>query len=327
MPIHTAIESAPGGVLFAVDANGNELSNVLQTRSDADWVWVHLAQKSDDARAWLLRESGIPVAYARAMLEDKVRPRCEVTEQGILFIGRGVNLDPASVPEDVVSLRAWVEDDRIITVVVRRLRSAESIAESFGSESTRPASTGELLAQLFSQMVNRIMPVVAELAEQLDDIQETVINDDIPVADIAELSPVRLRAVTLHKYMLPMLDTANALLEARQIRASSNITEELIITRDRLARAVEELAAIDSRASVTRDEIISQRSDQLNQRVYVLTVLAGVCLPLSVLTGMLGMNVGGVPLGSTSAGFWITTIGMLTLMGITLIVLRLIKWI
>ena len=327
MPIHTAIESAPGGVLFAIDANGNELSDALHTESDADWVWVHLAQKSNDARDWLLRESGIPVAYARAMLEDKVRPRCEVTDEGILFIGRGVNLDPASVPEDVVSLRAWVEGDRIITVVVRRLRSAETIAESFATESTRPASPSELLALLFSQMVNRITPVVAELAEQLDDIQETVIDDDIPIADIKDLSPVRLRAVTLHKYMLPMLDTANALLDAKQIRTSASITEELIITRDRLARAVEELAAIDSRASVTRDEIISQRSDQLNQRVYTLTVLAGVCLPLSVLTGMLGMNVGGVPLGSTPSGFWITTVSMIALMVITLSVLRLIKWI
>ena len=118
MPIHTAIESAPGGVLFAVDANGNELTDALHTQSDAEWVWVHLAQKNPDAHNWLLNESEIPAAHARAMLEDKVRPRCEVTEQGILFIGRGVNLDPASVPEDVVSLRAWVEDHRIITVVV-----------------------------------------------------------------------------------------------------------------------------------------------------------------------------------------------------------------
>lgn len=327
MPIHTAIESAPGGVLFAVDANGDELSDALHNESESAWVWVHLAQKSQDARNWLLNESEIPASYARAMLEDKVRPRCEVSEQGILFIGRGVNLDPASVPEDVVSLRAWVEDNRIITVVVRRLRSAETIAESFASEHQRPSSPSELLALLFSQMVNRITPVVAELAEQLDDIQETVIDDDIPIADIKELSPVRLRAVTLHKYMTPMLEAANALLSAKQIRSSALIVDELTITRDRLARAVEELAAIDSRASVTRDEIISQRSDQLNQRVYVLTVLAGVCLPLSVLTGMLGMNVGGVPLAQTHWGFWITTIGMLSVMGITLGVLRLIKWI
>jgi zinc transporter len=102
---------------------------------------------------------------------------------------------------------------------------------------------------------------------------------------------------------------------------------ELVATRDRLARLTEELHAIETRAGVTRDEIVSRRAEELNDRVYALTILAGVFLPLSVITGLLGMNVGGVPLMDSPYGFWITTISLVVLLVISLTLLRLKRWI
>lgn len=317
---------ATDGVLFAIDSEGRDLADPYAHAEQSGWSWRHLAQTSSDARAWVIEKSGIPIGEAKAMVAEHARPRCVQSDQGLLFIGRGVNLDPASVPEDVKSIRVWVDQAGIVTVVKRRMRSAETIAQRFGTEEA-PRSPADVLVQLFSQMMQFIAPVVQDLGDQLDELQDTVIDENTPTAEISDLSPLRLRAVSLHRYLAPMYDAAITLCNAPQLTSSKALKAEANLIKDQLGRIVEELAAIDSRASVTRDEIISQRSDQLNQRVYVLTVLAGVCLPLSVLTGMLGMNVGGIPLDQTQWGFWITTIGMLTLMAITLGVLRLIKWI
>ncbi len=317
---------ATDGVLFAIDSEGRDLADPYAHAEPSGWSWRHLAQTSSDARAWVIEKSGIPIGEAKAMVAEHARPRCVQSDQGLLFIGRGVNLDPASVPEDVKSIRVWVDQAGIVTVVKRRMRSAETIAQRFGTEEA-PRSPADVLVQLFSQMMQFIAPVVQDLGDQLDELQDTVIDENTPTAEISDLSPLRLRAVSLHRYLAPMYDAAITLCNAPQLTSSKALKAEANLIKDQLGRIVEELAAIDSRASVTRDEIISQRSDQLNQRVYVLTVLAGVCLPLSVLTGMLGMNVGGIPLDQTQWGFWITTIGMLTLMAITLGVLRLIKWI
>jgi zinc transporter len=317
---------AHNGVLFAIDSEGRDLADPYTPSDMSSWSWRHLAQTSTEARDWVLHKSGIPIGEAKAMIADHARPRCTQTDQGLLFIGRGVNLDPASVPEDVKSIRVWVDQTGIVTVVKRRMRSAESIAQKFGTEEA-PQSPAEVLIQLFAQMMQFIAPVVQELGDQLDEIQDTVIDENAPTAEISDLSPLRLRAVSLHRYLAPMYDASITLCNAPQLTSSKALKAEANLIKDQLGRIVEELAAIDSRASVTRDEIISQRSDQLNQRVYTLTVLAGVCLPLSVLTGMLGMNVGGVPLAETPLGFWLTTLGMMSLMGITLGVLRLIKWI
>lgn len=318
---------APRGVIFAVDNLGNEIEDCYtQSVRDGGWSWLHLTPKNEYARDWILDGSGIPITEARSLVADLPRPRCSQTEQGLLFIGRGVNLDSTSVPEDMKSICVWLEPGRIITVVRRRFRVAERIAEQFKTKHP-PRSPSEVLVQLFSQMTELLSPVIKELGEQVDDIRDSVLDDSIPTADISALSPLRLRAVGLHRYLAPLYDAAVALSDAPQLTESRAVKVEVEITRDQLGRIVDELAAIESRAAVTRDEIVSQRADQLNQRVYTLTVLAGVCLPLSVLTGMLGMNVGGIPLASSGSGFLITTLSMLTLSGLTLGVLRLIKWI
>ena len=326
MPMLTDPQLAPKGVLYAVDGTGHELADPYAPGEDGTWRWMHLSQSNTDARAWILNESGIPIAEAKALVADHARPRCAQSDQGLLFIGRGVNLDATSVPEDMKSIRVWLEPNRIITVVKRRMRSAEAIAAQFSTEHP-PKVPAEVLVQIFSQMIELLAPIVQELGEQMDEIRDSVIDDDKPTADISDLSPLRLRAVGLHRYLTPLYDAAVTLSAAKQLTESKTLKAETQITRDQLGRIVEELAAIESRAAVTRDEIVSQRADQLNQRVYTLTVLAGVCLPLSVLTGMLGMNVGGVPLAENLHGFLITTLSMLTLSALTLGVLRLIKWI
>ncbi len=326
MTMLTDPQLAPRGVLFAVDGGGRELPDAYGPQPSGGWRWLHLAQTSDEARDWILNRSGIPLAEARALVAEHARPRCVQTEQGLLFIGRGVNLDPESLPEDMKSIRVWVDPGRIITVVKRRMRSAEALAQRF-TTGQAPRSPAEVLVHLVARMTERLAPVVQELGEQIDEIRDSVINEDIPTADISELSPLRLRAIGLHRYLIPLYDAAVTLSAVRQLTESKGVRAEAQLARDQLGRIVEELAAIESRAAVTRDEIVSQRAEQLNQRVYVLTVLAGICLPLSVLTGMMGMNVGGVPLTGSGHGFLILSLGMLVLSAATLGVFRLIKWI
>ena len=49
------------------------------------------------------------------------------------------------------------------------------------------------------------------------------------------------------------------------------------------------------RVAVTQEELLSRLSDQMNTRMYVLSVVAAIFLPLGFLTGLLGVNVGGIP--------------------------------
>ena len=70
--------------------------------------------------------------------------------------------------------------------------------------------------------------------------------------------------------------------------------------------------------AVIQEELLSQLSEQLNQRTYVLSVVAAIFLPLGFLTGLLGINVGGIPGAESPYGFVVFTLLLLVIVGIQL---------
>ena len=64
---------------------------------------------------------------------------------------------------------------------------------------------------------------------------------------------------------------------------------------ERTSRFVEDIDAAKDRAAITQEELNSRLSEQMNKAMYVLSIVAAIFLPLGLLTGLLGINVGGIP--------------------------------
>jgi zinc transporter len=75
-------------------------------------------------------------------------------------------------------------------------------------------------------------------------------------------------------------------------------------------RCVEDLDAVRDRAAVTQEQIESRLSDQLNRRMYILSIITAIFLPLAFLTGLLGVNLGGIPGANSELGFGIFALGL-----------------
>jgi zinc transporter len=67
-------------------------------------------------------------------------------------------------------------------------------------------------------------------------------------------------------------------------------------------------------------------SDQMNRNMYMLSVVAAIMLPLGFITGLLGINVGGLPLTHSTNGFWIVTGALVILVAIQVYFFRKQKW-
>ena len=52
---------------------------------------------------------------------------------------------------------------------------------------------------------------------------------------------------------------------------------------------------IRERGALIHEELTAKLSDHLNKRLYLLSIVAAIFLPLSFFTGLLGINVGGIP--------------------------------
>ena len=95
---------------------------------------------------------------------------------------------------------------------------------------------------------------------------------------------------------------------------------------ERLRLFVDDLDAVRERALVSQEELSSRLSDELNKRMYVLSLVAAIFLPLGLITGLLGINVGGIPGSNDSVAFWFVC-GFLLLMALgQYALLRRMKW-
>jgi zinc transporter len=89
---------------------------------------------------------------------------------------------------------------------------------------------------------------------------------------------------------------------------------------------VEELDTARERAAITQEELNARIAEQMNTRMYALSVTAAIFLPLGLLTGLLGINVGGIPGSEHPAGF-AAVCGLLLLVAILQISLyRKLRW-
>ncbi|MEO0620574.1 MAG: CorA family divalent cation transporter, partial [Pseudomonadota bacterium] len=101
---------------------------------------------------------------------------------------------------------------------------------------------------------------------------------------------------------------------------------ELRFAADRMARYVEDLDALRERAQVIAEELANTLSQRLDRNLYVLSIVSAIFLPLGFLTGLLGINVGGVPGVESGAAFWVVTAGLAALGVGALALFRWLRW-
>jgi zinc transporter len=273
------------------------------------WTWLHLDRtKAED---WLRGASGLDRLTVEALLEVETRPRCVAIGSGLMVILRGVNLNPGADPEDMISIRLWIDRDRVISLRARRLMVVQDLRDRM-ERGDVPTTSGSLLAAIASSMIDRMGPVLDDLNDAVDALEENVL--DSPSHELrTQLSQLRRRAIGLRRFLAPQREVLARL----QVDTSAFFTDSdrgrLREITDRLTRYIEELDAARERASVTQEELVGRMSDQMNRIMYILSIVTGIFLPLGLLTGLLGINVGGMPGVESDMAFTVVCIVLVVL--------------
>ena len=120
--------------LLTADGRGQPLDDdAVAAWTPADGpLWVHLDITKQAAREWIERDESLPAVVVDTLLAGETRPRSVLTGDGLLIVLRGVNTNPGEDPEDMVSIRVWLEKDRVIST----RRRCSSLSEQMTSTST-----------------------------------------------------------------------------------------------------------------------------------------------------------------------------------------------
>ena len=319
-------------IIHAYDFDGNGGGTPIQDIKQAsekikqdELAWVHLDANHPDTKTWLESElSYLDPFVVPALVAEETRPRITEINDGALIILRGVNLNDNADPEDMVSIRLWVDNNRIISVEKRTMKAVTEMSHRI-ARGKGPTDAGSFTTKLIGLLFDNMEPVISDLDDRTDNIEEQILDDpDMLLRE--NIVDIRKKAIILRRYMAPQKDAIGQLRASDLDWIKQASYRQLQENHDRILRYVEDLDAIRERAQIVKDELANILADRLNKNMYILSVIAAIFLPLGFLTGLLGINVGGIPGADNLDAFWIFCAILFVLVIIQIAIFKAKKW-
>ena len=268
-----------------------------------DWIDIDIAEESQ--RAWLesFREIG---EETRALLLAPVQlSHRENLVDGLFVSLRALQSADGEEVDRLTDLKLLIGKSRAITV---RLGQVEAIDElrryrESGRDLTTPM---DLLAFMVSGMTKRMETIIFDLTRDTDATEDAMLDrgaDPSPETMTAlrrRLFRIRRQLTSVHQVLSPIATDPALALDAddREIlaRAADHVTRYLASVED-----------CQARIQMLENHIEAQRATTMTRASLDLTIVATVFLPLTFISGLLGMNVAGIPEEHNPWGFWIVS--------------------
>lgn len=288
-------------------------------------TWLHLSARSKSARHWLETNSALPdSSIVNALLAEDTRPRLVRRDEGVLLILRGVNLNDQATPEDMVSIRIWMEPRRFISVQLRTLKGVTEM-QTLLESGTGPSDIGDLLTRFIEGSITRLSPVIANLSDDIDDLEDMVLTLD--KSDLRDqVISVRRQIAIFNRFLAPQREIVRRVAETPFDWLSETHRQRLHEAQNEITRFVEDLQAFRERAHTVQDEIANLLTERLNRNTYALSIIAAIFLPLGFLTGLLGINVPGIPGADDPEAFLFFCGLLVTVVVIQIALFKKLRW-
>lgn len=281
--------------------------------------------RAPEFRQWVADQITEP--DAELMFGAAGKSRCIILDDKALVLLSLPGNGPASDADDVSEkhlMGLWIEAKRVIITSELRVLDVLNI-ERWQKSHHAPLSPADLVARLGLRSADRIEPFIERLGDHLDRIEEGVFRD-AAAQSRRKLTGVRHKLIGLRRMIWPQRDVLNTLeIEDLSFLTARDRTR-LREASARLERLGNEMQALSERAVLVHEQIIDTRAEQMNRTMLLLTAVTVILMPLTVISGILGMNVAGIPFADNPYAFWIVA-GGLALIGVLLfVIMRRVKW-
>lgn len=286
------------------------------------FVLIAGSARSPEFKVWLREELG---DFNSDMLSvPSTRTRCVVLEDKAMVVLRvpRPNASPEDVGRQLLSL--WLEKGRVI--VSSELNITEFLGVTQWQQSHHaPLSPADLVARLGLRAADRMEPLIERLGDSLDTIEEHLMAERTGEVR-SKLAHLRRNLISFRRLIWPQRDVLNTLEIEDLSFFSPRDRIRLREASSRSARLGDELQALSERAVLVHEQILDTRAERMNKTMLLLTAVTVILLPLTVISGVLGMNVAGIPFADNPHAFWVVA-GLLGIIGLGLYVLmRRVKW-
>lgn len=284
---------------------------------EGEYIWVHLDWMEEGVITWLTQKAGLEPSIVDTLATRGTRPTVLFYDHGYSMNLRGVNLNRESDPADMISVRIWCGEKMVITLRNQHMFAFDDIRASI-AEGTAPTCRDSFVMTVAERLNVRIDAEIRTIEENLDDLEDEI--EEVPETRTLPLrlktADMRHRLSRLRRHIAPQRDALAKFYDQKPAWDDKTHKRRARTLTERVTRMVEELDSLRERIQIANDSLMAVETERMNRTMYWLTVIAGLFLPISFVTGLLGVNVGGIPAADNSWGFWGVSVILALLVGL-----------
>ncbi len=282
---------------------GWEEARVWTPSRAGEVLWVHLCRDREGVFEWLENGLGVPEPTAELLVSNETRPRAFREGNTLVATLRGINFNAGAEPEDMVSMQLWSDGTRVVTLRREPLQTPRATLAEV-DRGGGPADAGALVTSLVEHMIARMSQSIVDMNDHLDELEEADF-DEMGEAAYEKISTIRRNCLALKRHMSPEHEALQAISRDAPAWFEQHDRREIAETIHRLRRYLDDLDISKESAVVLQDELRARSLASSEHTTYLLTIVAAIFLPLSFVTGLLGINVGGIPGVDNPDAFWL----------------------
>lgn len=301
------------GFVFATDGSATPIDTPqalewLQSTGAAavadagGFVWLHFNLSHAACNKWIKDHLQLSDLFHESLTDGSRSTRVELDDDMLVAVVNDVHYDFAFEPTDISTLWLSVGPRLVVSARLQPLRSIERLRDAVrrGSKLLSPVA---LLVHLMHDQGDVLINIVRRTTARVDDIEDNLLAGRLETKR-AGLGSLRRLLVRLQRLLAPEPAALFRLLRKPPEWIVEDDLADLHQATEEFNVALSDMAALQERIKLLQEEIAARVAEANNRSLFVLTIVTVLALPINIIAGLLGMNVGGIPLADHPHGFW-----------------------
>lgn len=254
---------------------------------DASLVWIDITAPDDPVLDELCERFGFHTLALEDARHPQARPKLDVYSDNLFLAW----LSPKRLQGDGVSVEEidiFIGKGYLVTIHAE----PNAILDEVASDPQRSMRQGPdwLLHAIIDRLVDGTLPLIDDVGEQLSVIEDAMLEDNPRQDELRSLHAVRRQLVHLHRIVAPERDILRTFARESDI-IGADAYRYFQDVGDHVARALDSIETYQDVGASVMDVYLSAQNNRMNEIMKQLTVVATIFMPLTLISGIYGMNV------------------------------------
>lgn len=301
------------GVVFAWEIS-NDSSCEVKAR-DVDHVladldkslWLHLNLSNARVQRWIRQTPHLPEPLKEAILDEVNRSRMETIEEfgdGLMMVMNDYRIGLTKNDDDEESGTLWaiMTPRLMLSLRAHPLSTTDALRHQLRQRRINPTNIVSLYHEMIEERANHLRRRIDQISDQMDTLEEDLLTGD-RIPEHETLGRLRITCSRLRRHYAPELTALRRLLRHRPAWFSEDDADKLREQIELLAFLVDEVSNLHERAKMLQDELSAHMAEFNAKNLQVLSVMTVIFLPMTLVTGVMGMNMEDLP--GLEHSFWV----------------------